>query len=293
MKPKTIGVIGLGSIGLRHKTNLWKHLGQTEVVGYDPDPAKQSGTGWVIGDLNKMIEMCDAFVIASPTSEHLQHIVLCRGKPTFVEKPITSGETKTVFFNSVLMVGYNLRMHPCVITAKQWLDQGYIGKPLWANFVLGQHSAKPPYLRDGVIFNWSHEIDLALHLLGRGSVAGSSTRLSDGRDDLTDIMFTHENGCRSTIHLDYLSKPQIRQTIIAGKKGQIIFDLVNHQGWLRDKDGNLLATSIASGGWDDTYIDEMKAFIDRMDGKETLGCSAEEGLEVLKVCLEVRKQAGL
>jgi hypothetical protein len=37
----------------------------------------------------------------------------------------------------------------------------------------------------------------------------------------------------------------------------------------------------------------MKAFIDRMDGKETLGCSAEEGLEVLKVCLEVRKQAGL
>jgi hypothetical protein len=37
----------------------------------------------------------------------------------------------------------------------------------------------------------------------------------------------------------------------------------------------------------------MQAFLDRIDGKETIGCTGEEGLEVLKICLEVRKQAGL
>jgi predicted dehydrogenase len=221
-KVKTIGVIGLGSIGLRHKTNLWQHLGQTEVVGYDPDPAKQNGTGWVIGDLDKMIEMSDIIVIASPTFQHCHHLSKCEYKPVFIEKPIGASEDDYNWLNNrkwgVIpeMIGYNLRFHSCVKQAKEWLDSHQIGKPLWANFTLGQYSAKPPYLRDGVILNWSHEIDLALYLLGRGSVAGSSTRLSNGRDDISDILLTHENGCHSVVHLDYVTEPQVRQGIIVG-----------------------------------------------------------------------------
>ena len=45
--------------------------------------------------------------------------------------------------------------------------------------------------------------------------------------------------------------------------------------------------------WNDNYIEEMQAFIDRIDGKETIGCTGEEALKVLEICLEVRKQAGL
>jgi predicted dehydrogenase len=197
--------------------------------------------------------------------------------------------------NNILMVGYNLRFHPCVIKAKEWIDND-IGVPLWANFTLGQRSIKPPYLRDGVILNWSHEIDLALHLLGPGSVAHSSTRLTDGRDDISDILFNHANGCRSTIHLDYVTRPEVRQAIIVGNKATVIFDLVNHQAWLRDKDGQMIEQDggyVRDNVWNQTYIDEMQAFLDRIDGKQTLGATAEEALEVLKICLEVRKQAGL
>ena len=184
-----IGIIGLGSIGRRHATNLYKHLGQTEVIGYDPDLEKN--VGWVVRDFDFLLKTATAFVIASPTAIHHQHILQCAvtDKPTFVEKPITSdGLTEP---HSVIMVGYNLRFHPCVIKAKEWLDAGDIGDPLWANFTLGQHSIKPPYLRDGVILNWSHEIDLAIHLLGYGGVSHSSIRVSDGKDELVDILFTH------------------------------------------------------------------------------------------------------
>lgn len=290
MTKKTIGIIGLGSIGMRHKTNLWQHLGQTEVVGYDPDPEKQRGSGWIVGDLNMLIEMSDLIVIASPTNQHYDHLVACVniGKPCFVEKPVAD---RWVDVNAI-MVGYNLRFHSCVKQAKEWLDSHQIGKPLWANFTLGQHSAKPPYLRDGVILNWSHEIDLALYLLGRGSVAGSSTRLSDGRDDISDILLTHDDGCRSVVHLDYVTEPQVRQGIIVGTEGQIIFDLVNRHAWLRDKE-KMIDAFEGLDDWNDNYIEEMQAFLDRCDGKSTIGCTGEEGLEVLKVCLEVRKRAGL
>jgi predicted dehydrogenase len=124
----------------------------------------------------------------------------------------------------------------------------------------------------------------------------SSTRLTDGRDDISDILFNHANGCRSTIHLDYVTRSEIRQSTIVGSNATAIFDLVGHHGWLRDKDEQILdhlQPQAEYDHWNQTYIDEMQAFLDRIDGKQTLGATAEEGLDVLKICLEVRKQAGL
>jgi predicted dehydrogenase len=197
------------------------------------------------------------------------------------------------FIGRDIFVGYNLRFHSCVKKAKEWLDADLIGKPLWANFTLGQHSEKPPYLRDGVILNWSHEIDLALYLLGNGNVSGSSTRLSDGKDDIADICLTHENGCRSSIHLDYVTQPEIRQFLIVGTGATIIVDLLHRMAWLRRADEVIMDQFQGQDSWDENYVEEMQAFLDRCDGKDTIGATGEEGLAVLKICLEVRKQAGL
>lgn len=285
-----IGVIGLGSIGGRHFKNLLDM--DHEVYGYDTQPKPIPTTGWRPEYAKKL----DAIVICSPTDLHMQHIEDTADKavPVFIEKPIWGANVPSVDVNlsHIKMVGYNLRFHPCVKRAKEWLDAGDIGQPIWANFTLGQRSIKPPYLRDGVILNWSHEIDLCLYLLGSGRVASSSTRLSDGKDDLTDILFTHDSGCRSIIHLDYITEPEVRQTIIVGKRGAIIIDFVSHNAWLRDRDKGVLE-HVEGDGWDQTYVEEMEAFLAQTRGEKTLGCSAEEALKVLEVCLEVRKQAGL
>jgi predicted dehydrogenase len=297
-KTKTIGVIGLGSIGSRHATNLWKELGQTEVIGYDPDPSKHKG--WTCGDLDFLLKMADIVVIASPTPDHYQHILACShgSKKIFVEKPIADQQwqldnLKNYRTAMESFVGYNLRFHSCVKKAKEWLDAGMIGKPLWANFTLAQHSEKPPYLRDGVILNWSHEIDLATYLLGRGDVACSSTRLSDGRDDLTDILLTHDSGCRSVVHLDYITQPEIRQFLIVGTGATIIVDLLHRMAWLRRADDVIIDQFQGQDTWGENYVEEMQAFLDRCDGKETIGCTGEEGLKVLEICLKVREQVGL
>ncbi len=168
-----------------------------------------------------------------------------------MEKPIADRLGAPLEY--VNMVGYNLRFHSCVKKAKEWLNAGLIGKPLWANFTLGQYSEKPPYLRDGVLLNWSHEIDLALYLLGMAVVAGSSTRLTDGRDDMSDILLTHKSGCRTTVHLDYITKPEQRGFMIYGSESYIncnlpdrILQLNENQPFHDEK-----------GSYNQDYIEEM------------------------------------
>ena len=294
-KNTTIGIIGLGSIGRRHATNLWKHMGFTEIIGHDIE--LKDKVGWVCGDLDFLIKMSAAFVVCSPTDTHWKHLSLLAptGKPIFMEKPIADNLYMGLgdAVSNVKMVGYNLRFHSCVKKAKTWVDDKFIGKPLWANFTLGQFSEKPPYLRDGVILNWSHEIDLCLYLLGHARLRASSTRLTGGKDDIADILLEHDSGCHSTVHLDYVTSPEVRQFIIVGSEATIICDLLHRMAWLRDKNDVVLDQFQGQDDWNDNYIEEMQAFLDRINGKETLGCTANEAIDVLKICLNVRKNAGL
>lgn len=301
---KTIAVSGLGSIGMRHAKNLIS-LGH-KVMGRDPNETRfkelmeAGGYGWL--DSINVIGYggFDGVVIASPTPEHSHQlrVALDYGVNIFIEKPIMDRmgldehEISRLNYPCRAMVGYNLRFHSCVKKAKEWLDAGLIGKPIWSNFTLGQYNDRPPYLRDGVILNWSHEIDLCLYLLGGASLVASSTRITNDKDDMSDILLWHENDCRSTIHLDYITTPEHRYFTIAGDKGHLFINVKDRAASLM-QGGAWTDFFTGTDTWNDNYIEEMQAFIDRIDGKETIGCSGEEGLEVLKICLEVRKQAGL
>tara|TARA_R110000868_G_scaffold5117_3_gene31636 strand:- start:6362 stop:7231 length:870 start_codon:yes stop_codon:yes gene_type:complete len=286
---KTIGVIGLGSIGMRHAKNL-KALGHS-VTGFDP---QLIGDGFASIWPVSRLEEFDGVVIASPTKEHLDHIeaTIEAKKPVFVEKPIASMMfplAAEIITSHLVMVGYNLRFHACVKEAKRWIAGE---APVWATFTCAQKNNKPAYLRDGVILNWSHEIDLALYLLGPAKVVGSSTRLTDGHDDITDILLEHNNGCRTTIHLDYVTAPEERHFTIQCKGVRLKADLVNNVLAEIPENGTIDIQNYPNT-FDDNYLEEMQAFIDRIDGKETIGCTGEEALKVLEICLKVREQEGL
>lgn len=322
---KKIGVIGLGSIGLRHAKNL-ANLGH-QVIAWDPDRAKcdeamryrGSGSNSIpIGTVDCIHDAThgdeDGVVIASPTNLHIEHlsrVLREHTAPVFVEKPIAHSDRvfhlEDLIKSRPMMVGYNLRFHSCVKKAKEWLDAGLIGEPIWANFTCAQYNDKPAYLRDGVIFNWSHEIDLALYLLGPAKVAASSTRIdrpgtanSDVNcygvgDSMADILLTHDSGTRSAIHLDYDSNPEHRGFTIVGTRTSMTANLLTGVMTVKRNYGDELPdlTICLDNNWSDNYIEEMQAFLDRIDGKQTLGADGKDGLAVLDICLEVRKAAGL
>lgn len=283
-----IGILGYGSIGSRHGRNLVA-LGH-QIILHDPAMAESLPKDVVI-------DKADAVVIASPTSEHASDIMLCKraAKPCFVEKPIANVFQKgpSDFLKHPLMVGYNLRFHPCVIKAVQWLNEGRIGIPHWASFVCSQFNDKPEYLRDGVTLNWSHEIDLAMLLMGKAEVAGA---LITKQDDVADILLRHSpEPIQSTVHLDYLTLPEHRGFSISGSEGIIIGNLPGRSIAHLDVSGTARQAEQYQGSYDDDYVTEMAAFMAKVEGSSEpiLGCTAEEAIDVLKICQKAKKVAGI
>jgi len=280
-----IGILGLGSIGRRHEANF-KSLG-CEVVGYDP----------AVTSFDKFDEVfdCDGIVVASPSSEHFKQISYAH-KPLFVEKPLvmTQEEWNSVPLHNVRMVGYNLRFHSCVQEARGWMGIGLIGKPLWARFTCAQYNNRPAYLRDGVILNWSHEIDLAIHLLGGADVLGAAASATS--EDCADVLLLHHrNKCHTTIHLDYLTRPERRGFVIVGDKGAIECDLVNRQVFRRGEDGKIADAFVGIDNWDTNYLYEAKTFLRVLEYKATpdecFFCTAREAHDVVGICLKAKEFA--
>jgi predicted dehydrogenase len=275
-----IAVLGAGSIGSRHVKNLTE-LGHTVNV-YDPNLYNN--------DRDYLIEWADAVVIATPTNQHAADLDLCLGlgRPVFVEKPLVGSieDWSKVPTSHIRMVGYNLRFHSCVKKARELMGAGRIGRPIWARFTCAQYNDKPAYRRDGVVLNWSHEIDLAIYLIGVGEfVAAAVTK----EDDMADIALTHERtGCQTIIHLDYLTKPERRGFMIVGEDGAIEADLVNRNLFLKDNRGKVVELFQGRDSWDGNYLDEMRKFIDRLNGKETIGCTAAEALLVNGICFQAK-----
>lgn len=245
---------------------------------------------------DRVISWADAVVIATPTNRHWIDVedTFNHQKPVFVEKPIVSTVTewnnlRTPF---IKMVGYNLRFHTCVIRAKKWIGEGLIGKPLWARFTCAQYNDRPAYLRDGVILNWSHELDLALHLLGRATVR-ACVASHNVNEDLADIILQHHPTlCQTLVHLDYLTKWERRGFVIVGEDGSIEADIVKRQAFLRDNKGSLPQIHYGRGSFDGDYLAEARAFLDRLEGKETLGCTADEAMQVANICLLAKEKSG-
>jgi len=290
-----IGILGLGSIGMRHARNL-KMMGH-QVIGYDTDMKKRLALSGVLWDRDEVIES-DAILICTPTNRHYDDWATMSARAKiFMEKPLGTCAQIAQFWQEDLLkelfLGYFLRFHPCIKAAKNWIDAGHIGTPLWATFICGQYNDKPDYLRDGVVLNWSHEIDLALYLLGPAKVVAASVHVVDGKDDIADIVLEHDSGARSTIHLDYVTRNEIREGWIVGTEKNIGLDMLGRQVSF----GKM--TQQFGGEWNDDYIDEMQAFIGGIAPTRTAAeppvqwATGEDGLRVLEICRQVKEKVGL
>lgn len=290
-----IGILGLGSIGRRHADNF-KALG-CDVRYYD----SCAGSGGLFPYMNRdeLIELSDAIVIATPTAQHWQDISDCNaaGRFMFVEKPLTDGKTiYSVPPHWVKMVGYNLRFHDCV----QWICEhgitNLIGEPQWAKFMVWQPTHKPAYLADGVLFNYSHEIDLALHLLGPATVS----HVEKNTPTTAAFVLWHDQlRCGSMISMKCSQEleKKTRNFQIQGRDGALWVDLLARIVVVYHNIGGFESYQ-AKDSFDKNYIAEARAFLDRLTGPVTIrdkigdGCTFDEAMEVLKICNTVKGRRG-
>ncbi|MAS87092.1 MAG: hypothetical protein CMH30_03820 [Micavibrio sp.] len=321
MQIKRIAILGLGSIGMRHFSNVVE-LG-LEPLGYDPSEERRRVAlnkipqANVFDSIEDAINAADAVIIASPHKYHLEALKQCvaAGKPCLVEKPIATqveglhdilqdAQAK----NLVVACGFNLRFRPVVEKARDALPS--LGKILWARFICATYlpdwrpdqDYKQNYTADpqsgGVIFDVAHEIDLACYLLGSAKIVAASAEnsglLEIASEDIAELTLKYEKGGLSQIHLDYVTKPRQRGFEIAGENGVLRVDMVTHKIQMQDCDGSVLLDELCPPEFNNyEYLEELKDFIAAVENSSAPRCSGQEGLENLTLILEARKKAGL
>jgi len=317
-------LLGCGSIGQRHLNNL-KTITDGEIIAYRTreKKVKKLENDLDIKTYSNLAEALnqspDAVLVTNPTSLHIQSALDAakQGCHLFIEKPISNtlvGIDELIDIvrkkNLVVLIGCNLRFHPCLQFIKKLLDEKRVGKVISARVQMGQYlpdwhpwedyrtmySAQKS-LGGGIILDAIHELDYISWFLGDVTqVFSFSDKLSDldiDTEDVAEILLRLKSGVIAEVHLDYVQRYPNRSCEIIGEEGSILLNL---------KEGTVKVYTAEKMEWEvfeqpkgydinQTYIDEMVHFISCIEGKEEPLISITNGLKVLNIALAAKESA--
>ena len=323
-------ICGLGSIGKRHLENL-ERLGvacENIFIFRTGKGAKDFGDKVLEEHKNRhpiffnldeaLNERPDAAIISNPTSLHVSSALKAAksGSHIFIEKPLSNSlEGVDELINEVdekglsAHVAYNFRFHPLLIQTKKWLEIGAIGEAVsvraemsgritdwhpWEDFRASYASRED--LGGGAILSLSHVIDYLYWLFGKPrdilAAAGNFGGFGIDVEDVAECIFRFSNPDKIiSFHLDFLKRPGAHFLEILGTKGTIYLDFSKAIADLMPLDSDAEKVEIKNFDRNETYLQEMRRFIECVaTGKKSL-IDLKQGKEVLELILAVKKTA--
>src|ERR1700690_1746530 len=264
-------IVGLGGIGQRHLRNLRTLLGNdVEILAYrvrklssvitstlQIDTARNVEQEFqirVFNDLEPALaEKPEITLICNPSSMHIPVALACvrAGCDLFVEKPLSDdlaglAELQALVEKQsrIVMVGYQLRFHPCLQRVQEIVRTGRLGNLLAVRAAVGEYLpgwhryedyrqmyAARADLGGGVILSQIHEFDYLYSLFGKAkrlfSIGGHWSNLEIDVEDVASTLMECEFAGRPLpVHLqqDYLQRPPQRQCEVVGDEGKAILD---------------------------------------------------------------------
>lgn len=306
---KKIGIIGLGSIGVRHVKALMQ-LGIKDVFALRTGKGNKTIDDDVASVINNVSDVecfkeVDAIIISNPTASHAEAIrkVLPYEKKLFIEKPITDDKislesllSDMKSYNAKIQVGFCLRYHKVIRLVKEKINSGILGDVYHARLEVGQYLPLwHPYtdyseeyyskkiMGGGAIRTLSHEIDLAQFFFGRPqSVNSVVEKVSDLKIDVDDysLFLLKYPKTLVRIEIDFLQKNPKRKGIVMGTLADLEYDVFNNLIKIYDKEGKLTEEILVPAA--DMYLDQMKDFIsDNRDFKHY--ASVEDSQILMKI----------
>ena len=282
-------VVGCGSIGRRHARNLLA-LG-CEVVATDRDPGVILHPEWpeAVTFAKQWWEdgPFDAEIIATPAAVRFS-VIPHSARPIFIEKPLAADvwSARTIAQwcapRTVTQVGYMLRWHPAIQRIQQLLLSDAIGSPIHARFYSGSDLTTWGGRAYGsALTECSHEIDIALHLLGPATCTAARSCRQEG---WWELWLQHESGAMSTVALNYVQKDYYRGVQIVGSTGSIYWDWASPSVTVdRGRDG-LEDYEAPLADVNDLYLAELADFLACVRSGEPTRVPLQAGVDVLEIC---------
>jgi predicted dehydrogenase len=284
-----VGLIGAGSIGVRHMKAMEEVPEITLVAIADPSPAAvRIGAAQnipIYPDAGAMLAQggLDAVIIATPTERHHQDMMMAleARQTVLVEKPITAtlaeADEVTRFAEQQgchVLVGHQRRYYPCAAEAREIIAQGRIGKLMG---VTGQWTTRKDddyynaaWRRDvkagPILTNLIHEIDLLRFICGDIATVSAEVTHHDQEFDKEDAVAISMKFVNSAVGTFLLSdrtptpwtwEMALGESVRFPKTGQNAIRFLGTEGALDFPNLTLWSHADSDGDWHDEITAEQ------------------------------------
>ncbi|MDP3184375.1 MAG: Gfo/Idh/MocA family oxidoreductase, partial [Anaerolineales bacterium] len=274
----------------------------------------------VYADLDQALaQKPEAVFVCNPSSLHVPIALRAAqaGCHLFVEKPLSHNfEQVEELINLVesrnikAVVGYQMRFHPCLQRLYALIQERSIGRILTVRAEVGEYLpgwhtyedyrqmyASKQELGGGVILSQIHELDYLYWLFGLPrrvfALGGQMSSLDVDVEDTVEILMecVMDGRCVPvSVHQDYVQRPPSRACQIIGDAGKILVDLRALTVDVFDSLGNQVeSTSYEGFQRNQLFLDELKYFLECLQGKQTPLVEIRAGAQSLRMALAAKE----
>lgn len=325
MKTLNVGIIGAGRIGKVHAQSITYHVPQAKVVHISDvriDAAKEVAQLYGIEKYTDSFEevinnpQVDAILICSPTNTHADIAIAAAkaGKHIFCEKPVDMTVEKILETKKAVeaagvkfQVGFNRRFDHNHGKVQQVVQNGDLGKVEVVKIT--SRDPEPPSAEyaassGGLYLDMMiHDFDMAMFQTGSDvtEVYAKGTCLVDpaigeaGDVDTAIVVLTFANGAIGVIDNSRRAAYGYDQRVeVFGEKGMALND--------NDSDSNVKVSTVQGVAGEkpqffflerymDSFITEMKAFIDAVVNNKQVPVGIHEGLMSVVIAKAAQKSS--
>lgn len=292
-------VIGIGDITTKRVIPAIQAEPRSRLYGLvtrDPAKAAQFGAkAWTSLEEALGDSQVQAVYVGTPVFLHAPQTIqaLRAGKHVLCEKPMAmnEGEARTMVAEAeksgkLFGVAYYRRCYPKILRAKQLIEAGAIGKPVFAELTnhmwfsgLGEPGERswlfdPATAGGGPLFDIaSHRIDVLNFLFGKplrvsGQLSNAVHRYSV--EDNATVMIEYENGVRGVVDVRWHSKIKRDECRIRGTEGEIEMSPLNGPDLIYPGGRESLPVH------HNVHLPLIENFVDAVEGKAPLAASGAD-----------------
>ncbi len=322
MSKMVVGVIGAGRIGKVHTQSILNFIPDVKVK-YVADVFEGSRE-WVdkvgdvtfTNDVNRIFsdKEVKAVLICSSTDTHVKYIIEAAKakKHIFCEKPVDHDigrilEAKQAIEDNGVkfQIGFNRRFDHNFRKVKKVIDDGQVGKIYFINITSRDPDAPPiSYVKvsGGMFMDMTiHDFDMARFLAGsevkevyaKGAVFVNPEIGAAGDIDSAVIILTFENGAIATINNCRKASYGYDQRVeVFGSKSKVEIAndtpstavISNGKGIISEKPLHFFMDRYTQ-----SYVDEIKDFIDAIANKKETPTNIEDGLKSVEIAYAAKR----